>query len=521
VAAVLAFWSALSGLSAHAAVAPARHAAVAPARYAAVASARHAAVAPARYAAVAPARHAAGARPTTFGDRADAAVRTLAGAFYHAPGSWNACLPAAACGTVTNDWGADALTAALLLRWRVAHERRVEEELRSLGQALPTYDTCARATCRAWSDVPLWDAVTAASIFEVTRDARLLDKARRAFAFVDESDAFALGACPAIDFQQPGGGSNALKTLETDANYIRAALLLLRWTGNPAYLRKAEAKYAAVRGTFFDPNVALYTVYVFDDGRACRPLRGRYFASVNGIMISAGRALASITAAPRYARDARATARAVVQHLSDPAGIFADLQAGNDIAGPLVEAMYDLAVGSDAVARRWLLAAAAVAEPAPDGAYGRFFDGPPPGGPVSAWSADGGLELAIAAGALAPGDRAGDGAFWRRSRFVAAPVTTAPAQLTFTGHAIALIGAIGAICCEAGHVRLFVDGRETFDSTGIWQNKSPASRRLPNSILWSWRWPRAGRHTIAFAPGRPNAKEGGSFIRLAGYRYVP
>jgi hypothetical protein len=62
-----------------------------------------------------------------------------------------------------------------------------------------------------------------------------------------------------------------------------------------------------------------------------------------------------------------------------------------------------------------------------------------------------------------------------------------------------------------------VDGRETFDGTGIWQNKSSSGRRIPGEILFAWRWPRRGRHTITFAPGVPNGKEGGSFLHLRGY----
>ena len=65
---------------------------------------------------------------------------------------------------------------------------------------------------------------------------------------------------------------------------------------------------------------------------------GQYFASVNGNMIWAGQALAAATGAGRYLSQAVATARAVRANLSDGAGVFADLQADNDITGPLVEA---------------------------------------------------------------------------------------------------------------------------------------------------------------------------------------
>ena len=42
-------------------------------------------------------------------------------------------------------------------------------------------------------------------------------------------------------------------------------------------------------------------------------------------------------------------------------------------------------------------------------------------------------------------------------------------------------------------------------------------RPVPNSILFAWRWSRSGVHTIAFAPGEPNLKEGGPFLDLDAY----
>lgn len=457
----------------------------------------------------------------TFGTAASAAVTTLERQFYHAPGRWNVCVPDD-CGTIVRDWGADSLADALFLRWHVAHDVSAIPIMDALAQSAPAYGACKLGACSMWSDIPMWDSIAAAHVFEVTGNRLALDKAQRAFAAVDRSDAFALGACPSIDFQKPAGGNTALKTLETDSNYIKAALLLHAATGDPAYLEKARFKYAAARRYFLDPAVPLYSVYVFDDGAACTQLPRRYFASVNGNMIDNGLALAAQTGDRRYGREALATARAVAQHLSDASGVFADLQADNDVAQPLVEAMYNVAAGQHAAfARRWLMAAAAAAQPAASGAYGRFFDGPAPDGPVSAWSSSGGLTLAIAAGALDPHGDAGSVDPWAAKRFVADPIAATPATIAFTGRAIALIGTIGDVCCEAGHVRVFIDGRETFDNTGIWQNKSPAARRLPGSVLLSWRWPRPGRHTITLQPGIVNAKEGGSFIRLAGYELVP
>jgi hypothetical protein len=450
----------------------------------------------------------------------NAAARTLEHRWYQSPGRWKLCLPDS-CGTAVADWGADALTYALALRWRLTRDGAAVPILDDIMVAAPLYGTCRHGGCSLWSDVPLWDAVAAARIFQTTGNPRALFKARRAFALVDASDAFALGACPAIRFQQPQGGSTALKTLETDSNYIKAALLLARLTGEPRFLDKARATYAAVRRYFLDPHRALYSVYVFDDGSTCRQVPRRFFASVNGNMIDNGLSLADATGHAGYAADALATARAVAGELSDPAGVFADLQAENDIAEPLVEAMYRVATQRRApFARRWLLAAARVAQPAATGAYGRFFDGPAPAGPISAWQSSGGLALAFVAGALDPSGTPAAPDVWARARFVADPIDALPARISFDGRAIALIGTIGDVCCEAGHARVFIDGRETVDRTGIWQNKSSSGRRLPHSVLLSWRWPQRGAHTIELGPGVANAKEGGAFIHLDGYELV-
>jgi hypothetical protein len=460
-------------------------------------------------------------QPRTFAAMATAATNTLEQRFYHAPGQWNLCVPDT-CGAAFRDWGADALAYTLFLRWRLSHDPSIEPLMRDLAQSAPEYAICKRAACAQWSDVPMWDAIAAARAYEVTGNPAALRKARRAFNAVDFTDAYALGACPTIDFQRPGGGATALKTLETDSNYIKAALLLERLTGQSAFLAKARAKYAAARLYFLDKRVALYSVYVFDDGTQCTQLPKRFFASVNGNMIDNGLMLARRTGDRSYRRDALDTARAVTRYLSDGDGIYANLQADNDVAEPLIEAMYDVATQEhQAFARRWLLAAAGAAQPAASGGYGRFFGGPAPTGSISAWSSNGGLALAIVAGALDPGGATVDPDYWNLRRFVADPIAAAPATISFTGRAIALIGTIGDVCCEAGHVRVFIDGQETVNNTGIWQNKSPAARSLPNSVLLSWRWRRSGAHTIAFKPGITNAKEGGPYLHLAGYEFVP
>src|SRR5262249_9470351 len=187
---------------------------------------------------------------------------------------------------------------------------------------------CVSASdCGSWSDVPQWDAIALMDEYEATRSAAALAKAKAAFAYVEHSSAYALGACPTIRYQQPGGGGNKLKTLETDANAIKAALLLYRATRDSQYLDAARTHYAAVRTYFLDPEVPLYSVYVFDDGTACTQVPHRFFASVNGDMIWSGLELSSDTGDRGYLGQAVATGRAVDRDLADGRGVFTDLQA--------------------------------------------------------------------------------------------------------------------------------------------------------------------------------------------------
>jgi hypothetical protein len=390
----------------------------------------------------------------------------------------------------------------------------------ALVASAPMYGApCHDFGCEQWSDVPAWDALAAMRDYDATGNRAALAKAQAAYAAVDRATVYAYGACPEILYQQPFGGTKKLKTLETDSNLIRDALALARATHDRAYLDAASARYAAVRRHFLDPMVPLYTVYVFDDGAHCTPLPHRFFASVNGNMIAAGLALFAATGNRRYAHEAMLTAHAVADHLHDGNGVFADMQAENDIVEPLVEAMSDVAArGDGAFAARWIVrnAHAAASARGPDGSFGRFFDGPPPHAPT-AWQTNGGIALMIAAAALAPREVPAPDA-WRRAQHVTRGIMSLPATITFTGSAIALFGTLGERCCEAGHARVFVDGRETFDRTGIWQNKSSSGVALPDSVLFAWSWPRLGAHRLRFEAGIFNRKEGGAFLHIRGYR---
>jgi hypothetical protein len=356
----------------------------------------------------------------------------------------------------------------------------------------------------------------------------ILAKEKAAFTAVDGAGAsvYAFGACPRIRYQQPGGGGNRLKTLETDSNYIKAALLLYRFTHDASYLAKAEQQYAAVRHYFLDPRLALYSVYVFDDGASCRQVPGRFFASVNGNMISNGVMLAAETGDTTYLAQAIATGQAVARHLCDARGVFTDLQAENDVVEPLIEGMYELAAGKgQSFATGWLQAAASAATTSLSvaGAYSRMFDGPANPGTITIWQANGGYVLAFAQAGLDPTGTPPTTTAWANATSHSASITTSslPASIVFIGTGIALIGTLGEQCCEAGHARVFVDGVETTDTTGIWQNKSSSGLAIPNTVLFAWRWPRPGRHTISLYPGIENAKEGGSFVHIQSYLVDP
>ena len=467
--------------------------------------------------------------PPTFAELADAAATTLTTQFYAGHGRWRTCLDPS-CGTNNIDWGSDSLTGVLYERRIVGGTGTPLETFRALEATEPLYGPCRAPGCKNWSDVPMWDAVAALRTYDVTRDEHALQNARAAYAAVAESDVYARGACPEIDYQRPRAESGGLKTLETDANRILAAALLAQRTGQAAYLADAQRGYAAIRKWFFDPSAGLYTVYVFDDGGACRALPHRFFASVNGVMIEAGLELARATHDAEYAHDARATARAI-RALDDDRGIFADLQAENDVVEPLVLAMLELARDGDEFAREWIVrnaAAAAHARRASDGAYGRFFDGPPPRAIVTAWQSNGGLALMIAAGALAPDGRPEPDDPWREATAVDVTALSAlPARghtsvrLSFTGSGIALYGTLGERCCELGRVRVLLDGREPVDRTGIWENKSSAGRPLSDTLLFAWRWPSPGAHAIDFASDAFNAKEGGAFVHIRSAMRLP
>lgn len=463
--------------------------------------------------------------PVTYADYGRQAITNMIADFY-TQGRWKYCI--SGCIATNTDWGADSLTYTLYLRWLINNEdTSVIPYLQTLGGTAPSYPPPCQTTtnCFQWSDQPLWDSVALGREYEATgqQNASILAKEKASFDVVDQADPsiYAFGACPGIHYQQPGSGYK-LKTLETDSNYIKAALLLYSNTQDASYLAKARAQYAAVRRHFLDPHLPLYSVYVFDDGTTCSQVQGRFFASVNGNMIFNGLTLAQDTSDPTYRVDALATAQAVADHLSDANGVFADMQAENDIVEPLIEAMYNVATTQhQPFAASWLLAAASASASSlkANGAYSRFFDGPPNPGTSTEWQSNGGYALAVAAAALDPNGTPETNTAWASATTHLSLITTLslPASITFTGSGIALIGTLGEQCCEPGHARVFIDGSETTDTTGIWQNKSSSGISIPQTVLFAWRWPTSGTHTIKIRPGVLNAKEGPSFIDIRSY----
>jgi hypothetical protein len=442
---------------------------------------------------------------------------TLEREYYHGAGEWNWCVPSR-CGDGNRDWGADSLTYVLYLHWLLTRDPAVAPMMNALTATAPSAHSGV-------SDVPLWDSIAAAREYQITRNPQALRHAEAYFSGVAGSRQYAVGACSGILYQRSYGGSTQLKTLETDANYIKAAVLLYQITNQRGYLTEAEQHYQAVRQYYLSPGTSLYTVYVFDNGTTCTQVPAQYFGSVNGLMIWNGYTLAQLTGRRSYLAEAIATAQDVAGHLGDGTGVYADLQAENDITEPLIESMYLLAAHGQGFARRWLLASASAAAGSRNthtGTYSRFFDGPPPAAPVTAWQGSGGLTLALVAAALDPRGHPEDPGFWAGASFVRdnLALSNSPVAFSFTGRAVAIIGTIGEVCCTDGHAQVFIDGAQTFDQTGIWQNKSSSGRALPDSVLFAWRWPRPGRHTIEIGPAVANAKQGGPFFHMTGYYVV-
>lgn len=460
----------------------------------------------------------------TYATLAQRSIFMLEHTFYNGSGLWHMCVPVDLCNTKNMDWGADSLTYDLYLRWQVARDRTVVPLLDGLARSMRWWPSTRVGS----EDNIAWDAVAEAREYQVTGLRLALAKAEETMARLNEgpSAGYAIGACPAIPYQWPFGHfSFGLKVLETDSNYVKAALLLYQATSNRAYLDDAVVRYAAIRRYYLSGPTSLYTDFVFDNGVSCQAVPRIFLGSVNGNMIWDGANLAAATGDAVYLREAIATAHAVVDHLSDSTGVYNPLFTDIDVGEPMIEAMYDLATADhQGFARKWLLTTASAAGGDVNSSYefGRFFDGPPPSGAVTAWSVNGGVALMTAAAGLDGTGRPAGYGYWKHAIWV--PINLAldgpSLPINFTGRAIAIVGTIGDICCRPGHALVAVDGVTTYSNVGIWQDRSSPARRLNNQILFAWRWRSGGPHTITIWPAAYNPLEGGTYFHMIGYLVV-
>lgn len=435
---------------------------------------------------------------TTFGEAGTQAQATLMQVFY-AGGAWREC-NLADCRSTDSDWGADSATYALYLRWMTTHDPSIPAAMAQLLQDGPRYgDPCGSAPCPAWSDTPAWDAIAYMREAQVLgNDPQAIARAKGALRYVEDSKAFAGGACSGVPFQRAQPNDSAIKTLETDANLTKADLLVYGATHERKYLVDALMRYVDDRTWFFDREAGLYTVHTVDDGTQCRQTENRFFASVNGDMIWNGLRLWRYTNERHFFDEALATAQSVDANLADSRGIFVDLQGENDVVEPLVEAMYDLASEENVeFARDWIVrnAGAALSARGADGTFPRLFDGPAQNA-TSIWESNGGIALEMAAGALDPLGSAAALDAWNGGTNIGQTITQLPTTIVFNGAGIALSGTIGKLC-TSGHVHVFIDGVETFDRTGLWQNYSMPGG---DSVFFAWRWPAPGQHVIRLEP---------------------
>lgn len=444
-------------------------------------------------------RAASAAPAPTFSQAAAQAQSTLMQVFYAGDGSWRDCNNVD-CRRSDSDWGADSATYALYLRWMTTHDPSIRSTMAQLLRNGPQYGApCDAAPCSSWSDTPAWDAVAFMREAQVLDgDAHAIASARAALRYAEQSQAFAGGACRGVPYQLPQPGQTQVKTLETDANLTKADLLVYGATRERGYLNDAIMRYGDDRAWFFDRDAGLYTVHVIDDGAQCRQVPDRFFASVNGDMIWNALRLWRYTGQMHFFDEAVAVAESVDRNLSDSRGIFVDLQGENDVVEPLVEAMYILASEEDAAfARDWIVrnAGAALSARAADGTFSRLFDGPSQT-MSSIWESNGGIALEMAAGAADPLGQPSAPDSWDGGTNLGETITKLPATIVFNGAGIALSGTIGKLC-TSGHVHVFIDGIETFDRTGLWQNHS-----MPDgdSVFFAWRWQQPGLHVVRLEP---------------------
>jgi len=464
---------------------------------------------------------ACGPAGRTYGDIGATTTTALQQSWF-AGGAWKLCL-AAACPTSSSGSGAAALTFAAYFGWQPQNKSAGDPSygplMDKIVQHIPIFNhPCVDAGCHINSDVPMWNAVAMVRSYNKEDTGNPgLSAAVIVLRTFDRSRAYYTGACPEIAYLEPFGGKSKLKALATESNYVKASINVAQLSSDNSYLDKAEHHYLAARKYFFDPKAGLYTGYVIDDGQHCRQVPRRFLAGVNGNMIYSAFALDQLRKGdPAYSQQANAVAHAAVKELSDARGILANLQDEDDTADPLFEAMYVIAYyWNQDFARSWIVRNAAAADAArtKDGSVGRFLDGPPPEDGVSAWQTSGGFAATLAAKALEPYEVPSPDPGWSHAGFKPLKAQKTPLVIRFTGRGIALRGTLGDPCCPSG-ARVFVDGVETFDHTGIRQSYSPAGK-FPNAVLFAWQWPASGKHEIKIEARAP--ADAARAVHLSGY----
>jgi hypothetical protein len=180
---------------------------------------------------------------STYADAGAQATTTLLTVFYAGDGLWRVCNHTT-CPRAKADWGVDSALYALALRWATTPDPAIRRAAADLLATAPHYAApCAKAPCPAWSDTPAWDAVAFMREYAILGDPIALRRAQAAFRYASESSAFTGGACAEVPYQQERGRGHSVKTLETDANVVKAALLLDEATHDARSTRTTERSF--------------------------------------------------------------------------------------------------------------------------------------------------------------------------------------------------------------------------------------------------------------------------------------
>jgi hypothetical protein len=228
--------------------------------------------------------------------------------------------------------GVDSLTYALYFHWSITHDRAVRPTMTRLDSTAVSYSPATNAA----SDVPVWDSIADTREYQVTGSPQAMAKAEAAFRFVavEKASSFALGACPAVDYRQPGGAGTKLKTLESGLELHQGRPAPLLGHHEP---RVSAGSGGGVRG---GPQVlplpgrpALHRVRVRQ--RIVLHPGARPVLRLGERQHDLGRSRPGrATGAMSHFGQAVATARAVQRHLGDATGVYADLRAENDVTQP-------------------------------------------------------------------------------------------------------------------------------------------------------------------------------------------